>query len=157
MSGLSSSEGFSMDGVDIVFADEGDFLSVKSLLSAVRLPYEDIDEHLRHFLLAKKEGKLLGVAGLEVLGKFGLLRSLAVEPEYRGKGVGKFLCESMMVYAHQRGLRQLYALTLTAEELLKRLGFDKVDRNDVPVAVEATGEFMSICPVSAICMTRIIE
>lgn len=143
-----------MDGVDIVFADNGDFQPVKGLLSAAGLPHEDIHKHLRHFLLAKKEGKLVGVAGLEMLGEFGLFRSLVVEPEHRGVGIGSLLCEGMMAYASLQGAKQLYALTLTAERFLKRLGFDGIDRNDVPDTVKATEEFMSICPVSAACLTK---
>ncbi len=99
-----------------------------------------MDRHLRHFLLAKKDGMLVGVIGLEVLGEFGLLRSLAVTFDHRGKGIGNLLNERMLAYARLQGIKQLYALTLTIEGFLKKRGFHRIERADAPQPLKETEE-----------------
>ncbi|MGD0153773.1 MAG: arsenic resistance N-acetyltransferase ArsN2 [Thermacetogeniaceae bacterium] len=143
-----------VDNLKIVLADTGDVLPVQGLLSEAGLPQEDVTEHLQHFLLAKRDGILVGVVGLEALGEFGLLRSLAVAGEHRGKGIGNLLHENMIAYARLQGIKQLYALTLTIEDFLSKRGFRRIAREEVPEPLKATEEFRSICPASAICMTR---
>lgn len=121
------------------------------------LPHEDIADHLHHFLLAKHEDHLVGVVGLEVYGEFGLLRSLAVAAPHRGKGVGKMLYENLMAYARLQGVKELYLLTTTAEAIFARFGFIQVDRNSVPEPIQSTREFQSLCPSTAVCMTKKIQ
>ncbi len=48
---------------------------IRQLLILCELPQEDITpEHLRHFLVLKEKGQVIGLVGVEVLGRFGLLR-----------------------------------------------------------------------------------
>ena len=48
---------------------------IRQLLILCDLPQEDITpEHLRHFLVLKKKGQVIGLVGVEALGQFGLLR-----------------------------------------------------------------------------------
>ncbi len=143
-----------MDNLKIVPADTGDLLPVQKLLSEAGLPHEDIVKHLKDFLLAKQDGMIIGTVGLEVLGELGLLRSLAVAGEHRGKRIGNILHESMISYACRQGIKQIYALTLTIEGFLQQRGFYRIARDDAPQPLKETGEFKSLCPVSAICMTR---
>ena len=55
------------------------------------------------------------------------------------------------------GIKELYLLTTTAEELAYRFGFSKVGRNDTPKPIQATEEFYSICPSSAACMVKRLD
>ena len=77
---------------------------------------------------------MTGVIGLQLLGRNGLLGSLAVDSLYRNQGVGKALYAKLVGYANLRGVTKLYLLTLTAQEYFSKLGFEKVDRI-VPHAV----------------------
>ncbi len=43
--------------------------------------------NLDHFLILRVDDRLAGVVGLEIFGKFALLRSLAVTHSNRAKGV----------------------------------------------------------------------
>ncbi len=83
-----------------------------------------MDRHLRHFLLAKKDGMLVGVIGLEVLGEFGLLRSLAVTFDHRGKGIGNLLNERMLAYARLQGIKQPVFEASRLQDDLRRAGIE---------------------------------
>lgn len=95
--------------------------------------------------------------GLEVLGPFGLLRSLAVDPAHRGTGLGRRLCEHITAHARLQGIDTLYLLTTTAEGFFRKHGFHVADRAGVPEAVLATEEFRHLCPSTAVCMVRHLD
>jgi amino-acid N-acetyltransferase len=139
------------------FATPSDTAAVRRLLSNCSLPSEDIHEHLDHFIVAKDGQELVGVIGLQILGRIGLLRSLAVACRYRDKGVGKALYTRLVSYAHLRGIAKLYLLTLGAEEYFSKLGFRDVDRAAVPKEVSATAEFRELCPSTAPCLVKEIQ
>jgi amino-acid N-acetyltransferase len=82
-----------------------------------------------------------------------LLRSVAVLPEWRSKGLGRALVARAISNAEARGLRALYLLTTTAARYFPNFGFKPVDRADVPGAVRETDEFTKACPASATAMT----
>lgn len=64
-----------------------DLPAVLELLEQAALPLRGVEQHLGHFLLEFDGETLTGCAGLEVYGDAGLLRSVAVRPEYRSRGV----------------------------------------------------------------------
>lgn len=94
----------SMKDIRVTFANAEDEKVIKHLLAEVNLPHENLSNHLHNFLLAKSNDTLIGVVGLEVLGKFGLLRSLAVASPYCGRGIGKLLHEKILTHAHLQGI-----------------------------------------------------
>ena len=61
------------------FSVPGDEKSVRDLLSEAGLPSQDIHRHLSRIIVAKRGDRVVGCAGLELMGKIGLLRSLAVD------------------------------------------------------------------------------
>lgn len=144
-----------MEGIYYSFADAGEKEAIARLLSQCELPHEDIAGHLDHFMLAKNNQKeLVGVIGLEVYDTVGLLRSLVVKPSYRGRGIAKNLYSQILGYAHLQGIREIYLLTLTAEKFFEKLGFAVIARDDLPKVVRATEEFRSLCPATAVCMSK---
>lgn len=128
--------------------------AIQDLLMACELPGEDIGEHLTHFILAKDGKTLIGTIGLEVYDDIALLRSLAVNPNYRGKGIGQALYARIMDYAQSHTIREIYLLTLTAEEFFAKRGFEIANRQDLPPAIKATKEFRGLCPDTAVSMGR---
>jgi len=128
---------------------------IKQLLVLCELPQEDItSEHLHHFLILKEKREIIGVVGVEVLGRFGLLRSLAVHPKWRHRGFGLHLIERAEEYAASLRIEALYLLTMTAEGFFARRGYQRVERTSVPARVQATAEFRSLCPVTAVCLVK---
>ena len=131
---------------------------IKQLLAECDLPYEDIQSsQLRHFWIACENTRLAGVVGLEILGKDALLRSLAVSPNARGKGLGKQLTFKAEQYARSSQVGTLYLLTMTASEFFKKLGYQVIKREDAPETLHNTTEFQGTCPVSATCMTKSLK
>jgi amino-acid N-acetyltransferase len=146
-----------MTALTFSFAAQSDVAAVQQLLSDCGLPNRDIREHLEHFIVAKDGHQLIGVIGLQLLGRIALLRSLAVASPYRDQAVGKTLYARLAAYARLRGVAKLYLLTLTAREFFLQLGFEDVDRAAVPEEVGTTAEFRDLCPGTAACLAKQIE
>lgn len=106
------------------------------------------------FIVAEREGELVGVAGLEVYGASALLRSVAVEDSWRGSGVGRTLIDRALEQARQAGIEDVFLLTTTAEHYFPRFGFSCVNRDSVNPGVQASIEFQEACPTSAIIMRK---
>ncbi len=131
-----------------------DLPAVERLLAAADLPLAGVADALPTFVVAESEGTLVGVAGLEVCCDDALLRSVAVAPAWRSRGLGRALVHRVIADAEARGIRALYLLTTTAERYFPSFGFREVARDAVPADVRATEEFRSACPASATVMER---
>jgi amino-acid N-acetyltransferase len=135
-------------------AAAADLDDVRDLLRSAGLPASDVGQDRQEFLLAREGERLVGTVGIEVHGRDGLLRSLAVVDGRRGQGLGGALYERAVGLAALRGVRTLYLLTTTAEKFFAARGFDRVDRQAAPNALRETPEFASLCPATAACMRR---
>jgi amino-acid N-acetyltransferase len=136
-----------------------DLPAVRALLRGCDLPIEDLTpDHLEHFVLCHIQDRLVGSVGLEVVsGELALLRSLAVAPEERARGVGRELWTRAREQARTLAVRRLYLLTTTAESLFRKWGFQRVPRDVVPEEIRATVEFSWLCPATAVVMVLDIE
>jgi amino-acid N-acetyltransferase len=129
--------------------------AVKRLLVESGLPAEDITvQHLQHFFACGPGRDLEGLVGLELYGKVGLLRSLAVASGRRGSGLGSRLVEHAERYARDQEVKSLYLLTTTAEAFFQRRGYTRVPREKAPDAIRGTQEFSEICPLSSAFMVK---
>ena len=61
---------------------------VLELLKLVNLPIEGVKEHFSNFFVLKVENRVIGSIGVEIYPKVGLLRSLAIHPNYQRRGLG---------------------------------------------------------------------
>ena len=131
-------------------AKRTDFSDIKALLNAVDLPTSDIrDEMLQHFLIMRQNGQLSGVIGLEIKEEYGLLRSLAIHPDFQMLGYGKELVVAMEEWAINNELLALFLLTESMPQFFKTMGYKRVDRESVPFAITQTMQFTEICSDSA--------
>jgi amino-acid N-acetyltransferase len=132
-----------------------DFFTVRELLAAARLPVEDLNTApgLR-FWVAEDQDRIVGAVGLESLGAAGLLRSLVVAPSHRQHGLGSSLSATLEREARASGIEVLVLLTETAEAFFRRHGYQVIEREYVPDEIKQSAEFRSLCPASAICMTK---
>lgn len=129
-----------------------DLAAVRRLLIASSLPTRGVEAQFgEQYAVAVAEGSdgLIGVAGYEIHGRYGLFRSAAVDPAWRGRGVGAALTRDRIAAAADRSLAALYALTTGAGGYFSRFGFRRIDRDAVPAPVRASSEFDELCPSSA--------
>ncbi len=132
-----------------------DEVQIKQLLEECDLPYEDIKaSHLQNFWILRDDKEIVGVIGIEPLGSSALLRSLAVLPRCRAKGIATQLTEKAEEYAQSQKIAVLYLLTTTAESFFKKQGYRITDRASAPPLLQETTEFQNLCPDSAVCMYK---
>ena len=144
--------------VPITSARPVDLPAVKRLLHDSGLPDRDVVAPLlANFLVARRGSVLAGVVGLEALGTCGLLRSLAVAPAERGRGLGIELTRSLERRARRLGIAQLYLLTTTAEAFFARLGYRVIPRDSAPAAIQGTTEYRELCASTSVCMIKDFE
>jgi amino-acid N-acetyltransferase len=135
-------------------ASTADLAAIEALLTANGLPTDGVADSLDGFLVAEHEGTIVGVVGVEACCReYGLLRSTAVAPEWRGHGVGRRLVARAIAEAEARGAKALYLLTMTAERYFPSFGFVPTSRDRVPEEVRATTEFSSLCPETSTVMS----
>jgi len=131
-----------------------DLPAVRALLGECQLPTDDLTRDiLSSFFVAESGEQLVGVAGFEVSGTDGLLRSLAVAPDERSKRLGERLVARCEAAARSAGVKSLYLLT-TADAYLRRLSYEDVPRESVPPAIAAHPQFSGLCPACAKCLKK---
>lgn len=139
--------------VEVGRASRRDLREISSLLEANGLPPDGLDGHLETTLVAREAGRIVGSAAVEPYGAWALLRSVAVDGEHRGEGLGRRLTLAALGLARRRGAREAFLLTETADAFFARLGFGPVERPAAPEPVRDSVEFVSACPASARAMS----
>ncbi|MEZ0538363.1 arsenic resistance N-acetyltransferase ArsN2 [Fibrella arboris] len=135
-------------------ATSADRPALFDLLTQVDLLTDDLPDDLGTFTLAYDKGTLAGAAGVAVYGTTGLVRSVAVSPAYRDHQIGRQLINAVEKLATDQNLTNLYLITTTADGYFARLGFERVDRSNVPDAIAQTRQFSELCPASSIVMKK---
>ena len=104
--------------------------AVLALLQGARLPTADLlkgAQGLKMWVLEARDS-VLGTIALQRFGADGLLRSLAVAPEYRKCGFGRELVARLERDAQAGGVERLVLLTETAEPFFRSLSYEVIDR-----------------------------
>ncbi|NQV26572.1 MAG: GNAT family N-acetyltransferase [Rhodopirellula sp.] len=85
---------------------------------------EELEELVYNGFVAEVDGTLVGFAALEIYSrKLAEVRSLAVAPEFQGKGVGRSLVEQCVERARKRDILEVMAIT-SSEMFFRSCGFD---------------------------------
>src|SRR5258708_32350324 len=92
-----------------------DWEFVKGLLESCSLPIDGAQQHLGDFLLAFEGDALSACGGLECYGGVALLRSVAVVPSPRGRGLGRGVCGRLFAYERQDGILPPVFLTASPQ------------------------------------------
>jgi amino-acid N-acetyltransferase len=138
-------------------ADERDLPAVRRLLETQHLPLDAVDEHVATMVVARDSREVVGAAAVELYAEGALLRSVVVDPAVQGRGVGHLLTESALNFAAGHGAQVVFLLTTTAEKFFPKFGFEQITRDEVPASVQASVEFQSACPASAVVMRKRLE
>ncbi len=109
--------------IEIRKATEADVKDIKTLLSFYYLDTEKVEKNLPEFIVAVLEKKTVGCACLDV-GEVVELRSIAVLPSYRNKGIGSRLADAILSRA--AGLTDLVYLRTTSPAFFEKKGFRRL-------------------------------
>jgi len=105
------------------YADQGQMLP-RSL--------NELYEHLRDFSVYESDGAMRGACALHISWD-GLaeIRSLAVQKEMMGKGIGASLVRECLREAGELGAERVFVLTYQ-DSFFRKLGFGPIDKKDLP-------------------------
>ncbi|MBX6750096.1 MAG: amino-acid N-acetyltransferase [Micromonosporaceae bacterium] len=111
--------------VDLYTADRR--LLAKSLVTL----YEDVPE----FWVAEHDGQVVGCGAVHVLWEdLAEIRTVAVDPQWRGHRVGRRLVESLLATARELGVRRVFVLTFETD-FFGSFGFAEINGTPVPPEV----------------------
>jgi amino-acid N-acetyltransferase len=97
--------------------------------------YAQLYEDLRDFGVYESDGQVVGCVALTIIwADLAEVRSLAVEDEFRGKGIGRTLVEWAIAEARRLGIRRVMALTYELG-FFEKLGFEAVPKDSLPLKV----------------------
>lgn len=133
-----------------------EFDSVFELLAEAKLDFSDLKQPNIRLFRFEENGQTMGAGGLEIFGDQALLRSVAVKKELQGKGLGKEMVAQIEQAARKSGIKSFYLLTNTAPEFFKSIGYQQIERNDFAEPLKQTTQFSGLCPVSAVCMMKLL-
>lgn len=108
------------------YAAKGELLSLTS---------QELHQRIQGIQVVECDGQIAGMCSLFVYGAdLAEIRSLAVWPEYQGKGIGRAVTEACIAAAKGLPIRRVFALTYTPA-FFERLGFRVVNKLTLPEKV----------------------
>ncbi len=90
----------------------------------LRRTFSELQSLIPHYLVAEKDGKIVGCVVLEIYSpKLAEIRSLVVSPECQGLGVGKRLVDQCVDRAKEHNIFEIMAIT-SQDGFFQTCGFD---------------------------------
>jgi len=97
--------------------------------------YAQLYEDLRDFAVFEKDGQVVGTVALSIIwADLAEVRSLAVDENFRGQGIGRKLVEWTIDEARRLYVRRLMSLTYE-QTFFEKLGFEVVAKETLPLKV----------------------
>lgn len=136
-------------------ASADDRAELEALLAGAGLPREGLDACFPHdTVLARIDGALVGAAGLERWGGYGVLRSVAVADAQRGLGIAEALITERLCIAKLDALVAVYLLTAGAAAYFQRFGFTATDRATLPTILAGSTQVTLPACSTAVAMIK---
>ena len=115
----------------ITAVTQNSFSEAVALLKQNNLPTKDISELTKLFCIANND-QVMATVGVEFYKNICLLRSFAVNKEYRSKGIGKQLVNFIEDFARQKGMQEMVLLTTTAFGYFAKINYQTIGKEDMP-------------------------
>ena len=135
---------------------QNDLQSIINLLSYYKLITQDIDLNKQNFIKVTQNDEFIGIGAIEFYRPYGLLRSVAINPNKRKQGFASQIITKLEQRAKLENINELYLLTETAETFFTKLGYETIARGSVPTIIKNTNQFSTLCPASAAVMVKAI-
>lgn len=92
----------------------------------------EIFEAIRDFYVFVDENQVVGAAALNICWEdLAEVRSLVVDQDHAGRGIGKHLVEACLFEARQLGIGRVFALTYQ-QKFFEKLGFSVIEKSELP-------------------------
>jgi len=137
-------------------ASPDDLISIRALLESAGLPTSDLTSARPEFVAIHEKGSLVAAGALQRFGSSALLRSVVVSPARRGTGLGGSIVLELERLAREAKIARLILLTQTADKFFAQRGYRIMERSAAPTDMQGSEEFRSLCPPSAVCMTKVL-
>ena len=93
---------------------------------------DEIATNIRSYTIVKDKDKLLGYGALHIHTKsLAEIRSLVVEKNSRGKGIGKQIVKALLKEAKELKLKDIFTLTYQ-QEFFEKLDFKEIPKESLP-------------------------
>ena len=93
---------------------------------------DEVASNIRSYIIYKEDNKILAVGALLIYSvEVGEIRSLAVEPNFQKKGLGRKIVSALEKEAKQLGIKKLLTLTYQ-KEFFEKMGFNEIPKENVP-------------------------
>ncbi len=132
--------------LNIRSAGTGDIPDIKSILAQYILETELVEDNIDQFVVAETGGRIVGCACLDSNPGLVELRSIAMLPGWKNKGIGRRLFETLMQRA--RGMTDRIFVRTTARGFFEKMGFEALDGSQKPVLWQDCAE----CDKLDVCM-----
>ena len=97
--------------------------------------YAQLYESLRDFAVCERDGEIVGCAAVAIIwADMAEVRSLAVDSDHIGQGIGRQLVEWCLDECRRLGIRKLMSLTYE-QRFFEKLGFAVVEKDTLPLKV----------------------
>lgn len=146
----------SVSDLSIGPARETDLDAILALLESMSLPTAGVRENIGSFVVAKDNGRVVACSGAEAFQLVALIRSIAVQEDYRSIGLGRRMVREILDRLSSLGLREFYLLTNDAEGWFRKRGFKVIDRDEVHPQLLQSSEFQGDVCSSAVCMRLVM-
>lgn len=95
-------------------------------------PLSQVYNAIRDYVVIEKDGKIIGCGALHVVwDDIGEIRTLAIDPEYVGSGLGRQIVDHLLNSAKELELPRVFTLTYKPG-FFQKMGFEEVDKKDLP-------------------------
>ncbi|MHA7304081.1 GNAT family N-acetyltransferase [Arthrobacter sp. TMN-49] len=128
--------------VNLTRATETDMAEISEFLHIADLTLSGLDSPTVHLWISRDEttAHILASAGYESSedGRHALIRSVAVDPERRGSGIGLKLAQFAIERAVEDGAKQAWLFSRRSGPFWQKAGFTAADTKDLAVALAST-------------------
>jgi N-acetylglutamate synthase-like GNAT family acetyltransferase len=116
-----------------------DVVAVRDFLSEADLTLAGLDDpSLRLWMMVDDFGSIVGTTGFELAGSHALIRSVAVRPAARGRGLGLDLARFALEQAHSAGATTAWLFSRRSGPFWQKVGFSLADRALMAAALADT-------------------
>ncbi|UKJ08814.1 GNAT family N-acetyltransferase [Solitalea lacus] len=122
------------------------YLSVESYW-AQNIPFETVQKSIEGSLCfgVFDEAKQIGFARMVTDGAtFAYLADVFVDEQYRGKGLSKWLMQSIMAHPDLQGLRRVVLVTRDAQGLYSQFGFEPLNDADKYMQIRVINAYKNL-------------